>query len=369
MSAVAALRLSQASSVTRLETVADDLGWILEALAERTGATWTMAVRHTASGSACETLAEHGEVPSRELAQAVAEASREVGSFDRRRASDISANLAWRSAVHNALEWQALCFAMPADRYSRLVLVAAFSPSCRAERDEADAQGAYLYRMLAGYFRLWRRHRADSRRLGGMTAALDLSAVGIIMLDRAGEAIFVNRAAAALLAAGDGLRRTERSVGATDLASAVRLQVAVDHMLGLDGTEPVREAPIVALKRQDGKRPLIVAVLPLQPGLAEPDDPAVLLQVLDPAADIRHLLDPICRLHALSPVETRLVSELATGATLCEAAKALRIREPTARSYLKQIFVKTDTRRQADLVRLMLSSLVHMHEDLHPHVL
>ena len=35
----------------------------------------------------------------------------------------------------------------------------------------------------------------------------------------------------------------------------------------------------------------------------------------------------------------------------------MNIRLATARSYLKKIFTKTSTNRQADLVRLMLSSL------------
>jgi DNA-binding CsgD family transcriptional regulator len=47
---------------------------------------------------------------------------------------------------------------------------------------------------------------------------------------------------------------------------------------------------------------------------------------------------------------------LAIGKSLQEAAEAMRIKDQTARSYLKQIFLKTDTKRQAELVRLMLTS-------------
>jgi DNA-binding CsgD family transcriptional regulator len=36
----------------------------------------------------------------------------------------------------------------------------------------------------------------------------------------------------------------------------------------------------------------------------------------------------------------------------------MHVTEQTARSYLKQIFVKTETNRQAELVRLMLTSSV-----------
>ena len=49
---------------------------------------------------------------------------------------------------------------------------------------------------------------------------------------------------------------------------------------------------------------------------------------------------------------------LANGNSLVDSAKAMHVTEQTARSYLKQIFVKTETNRQAELVRLMLTSSV-----------
>ncbi|MET0293195.1 MAG: hypothetical protein ABW136_12610, partial [Steroidobacteraceae bacterium] len=44
------------------------------------------------------------------------------------------------------------------------------------------------------------------------------------------------------------------------------------------------------------------------------------------------------------------------GSTLAEAAEELRITPATARGYLKQVFAKTATNRQPDLIRLMLAS-------------
>jgi DNA-binding CsgD family transcriptional regulator len=53
-----------------------------------------------------------------------------------------------------------------------------------------------------------------------------------------------------------------------------------------------------------------------------------------------------------------LAIKIAQGATLESAAGALRIKPQTARSYLKKIFLKTDTNRQSDLVRVLLASTV-----------
>jgi DNA-binding CsgD family transcriptional regulator len=52
----------------------------------------------------------------------------------------------------------------------------------------------------------------------------------------------------------------------------------------------------------------------------------------------------------LSPAEARLAALLFAGASLQSCAKALGIKYETARSYLKSVFQKTGTHRQAELV-------------------
>ena len=50
--------------------------------------------------------------------------------------------------------------------------------------------------------------------------------------------------------------------------------------------------------------------------------------------------------------------ELANGLSLEEAAEVLNIRRNTARAHLRSIFSKTGVRRQTELVRIMLNSVV-----------
>ncbi|WP_175803804.1 helix-turn-helix transcriptional regulator [Burkholderia cenocepacia] len=59
----------------------------------------------------------------------------------------------------------------------------------------------------------------------------------------------------------------------------------------------------------------------------------------------------------LSRTEAELAVQLCHGRTLVEAAQALGLTEQTVRTYSKQIFAKTGARRQADLVRLILTSV------------
>ena len=116
-------------------------------------------------------------------------------------------------------------------------------------------------------------------------------------------------------------------------------------------------------------RPLVVAVLPTEQPPEDANDVAVILYIIDPALDPQSQLQPVCKLFRLSPLETRLACHLAAGATLQEAARLLRVKEQTARGYLKQIFLKTDTNRQSDLIRTMLSSLVRTNKSVQPEVL
>jgi DNA-binding CsgD family transcriptional regulator len=59
----------------------------------------------------------------------------------------------------------------------------------------------------------------------------------------------------------------------------------------------------------------------------------------------------------LTPAEARLVARLITGESLQPCAKALGIKYETVRTYLKSVFQKTKTRRQAELVLVVIRAM------------
>ncbi|TPG46508.1 helix-turn-helix transcriptional regulator [Sphingomonas glacialis] len=67
-----------------------------------------------------------------------------------------------------------------------------------------------------------------------------------------------------------------------------------------------------------------------------------------PGADLLRLL------FDLTPAEARLVRNLVEGNALGDAAVLLGIADGTARTHLRNVFLKTGVRRQAELVRLLL---------------
>jgi DNA-binding CsgD family transcriptional regulator len=59
--------------------------------------------------------------------------------------------------------------------------------------------------------------------------------------------------------------------------------------------------------------------------------------------------------YGLTKAEARLASNLADGASLPSMAQAFDVKLTTIRSQLQQVFAKTGTSRQAELVALLLS--------------
>ena len=248
----------------------------------------------------------------------------------------------------------------PVEGHSRL-LISAFFDQLGPERRHA-AEEIYLRRrpFAVGYFRLWQLERTRRHRIAALQAAINLTEVGVMLIDRRGGLVFCNDAGTRILEEGDGLARRSHSLHATNLREDIRLQVALEHVIGTSLAEAddprERRAPIMSISRLHAP-PLILSVLPTGEPAVEPSDVAAILYVLDPALDTDQLLEPVCKLFQLTPVETKLVCQLAGGATLAQAAESMRVKELTARGCLKQVFLKTGTNRQADLVRFMLSNL------------
>ena len=217
-------------------------------------------------------------------------------------------------------------------------------------RARVRVASARLLPLLSPFARLWWQRRGAQARVGALTQAIERADIGVLLVDGRGQPTFTNAAARALLAEADGVRMTGAMLGGNTLADTLRLQAAVEHVITAGTADAA--APVVALPRSD-RRPLMAAVMAQGTGVA-----GAIVYLFDPEQDLCTLIEPACKLYGLSPVETRLTCLLADGMSLAEAAETMRVREMTARSYLKQVFLKTDTNRQAELVWLMLKSTV-----------
>lgn len=117
------------------------------------------------------------------------------------------------------------------------------------------------------------------------------------------------------------------------------------------------------VRKPDRPEGLRVLVRPLQHGSDEHRREKVL--VIVPGAREGRLLEHLMSRFDLTLAEAKLAHRLAGGASLKEAAGALGIREQTARTYLKRVFHKTETGRQAELVhKIAVEPLVRSHDKL-----
>lgn len=224
-------------------------------------------------------------------------------------------------------------------------------------RARAREAAARILPVVQPFFGLWSTRLRTMARLRGLTEAVNNSDIGVLLVNARGQLMFVNATAQALIERNDGLRRNGALLSGSRLSDTLRLQAAIEHVVGGGMESAHTGAPVVAVNRRD-RRPLLVAIMASAIAPTGADDCAAILYVFDPEQDLRPLVEPACKLYGLSPVETRLTCLLADGVSLADAAVAMHVREQTARSYLKQVFLKTDTNRQAELVWLMLKSAV-----------
>lgn len=203
---------------------------------------------------------------------------------------------------------------------------------------------------------LWVRSREMSTRITGLTAAVYHSGVATFLVNSDAEVLFANEAAERLIGQDDGICIRNARLSGMTLAETLRLQGAINHVCSND--DPAGKlTPVMALRRGN-RRPLMAAMVSVSSDNQSTAKAEAVAYFFDPEQDFTPLLEPACKLYGLSPGEARLTCELASGASLSKAALALGVQEQTARSYLKQIFLKTATNRQAELVWLMLKSTV-----------
>lgn len=217
-----------------------------------------------------------------------------------------------------------------------------------------------LFSIFSTYFKMLRERDAGHDPLRNLISIFDLWQIGVMLIDHRGQIIYSNPSAGTILDAANGLQRIGNNLSASRLDDAARLQSAI-----LFSTQSIMEdtlktghpqVPIIAIARNGGQRPLILSIAPVPHASSRSNLAVVVVYIVDPDRDLRSSIEAICHTYGLTKVESQLVGNLVIGKTILQAAQKMHIQPHTARSYLKQIFQKTMTNRQADLVRVILTS-------------
>lgn len=213
---------------------------------------------------------------------------------------------------------------------------------------------AHLERALAIAVRL-----GSLREMNAWTTAmLDSKPVAILLLDQHKRVVYANRRAEAFRSGGDGVRMSATGMVLLRKKDNDKLQHLIARVLLADRA-PGASGGVVYGPRPSGKRPFCITVAPasVHCGMLTAFRPAVCITIADPEAKTFLPVDHVAAAFGLTQAEARLAVLLATGEELRSAAIALGITYPSARARLAQIFEKTQTRRQAELVRVLLTGL------------
>lgn len=182
---------------------------------------------------------------------------------------------------------------------------------------------------------------------GALTSLLDHLVLGVILLDDRGRLTYANRSAAELLGVAPGL-----SEPGLDAARDSRTE-SLHRTLQREGAKDLD----LYRHPADG-RPLQVMATALSwpnPLGGEARSFARAIFIGDPKLSSGDPIQNLGLAYGFTKSETKLAWLLVGDLSLAEAGAQLGITQNTARTVLKRILAKTGTRRQASLVRLLLS--------------
>lgn len=208
---------------------------------------------------------------------------------------------------------------------------------------------------LTKAFRLQRTIAEATRQNEALLSSVAHLDVGVIAIGCDGRVTNLSAPAKRIIDEEDGIRVRSGRLQATVRSDDERLQQmlrAAANVL-VDGAPP---ASTMLIERGTGKRALKVSVFPFVSKLLLAEDrPEVLVLLSDPSAKPGSRAVVMRSLYGLTPTESRLADLLLEGCDVSEAADRAGVTRETGRFHLKRIMAKTGTRRQTELVRLMLS--------------
>jgi DNA-binding CsgD family transcriptional regulator len=184
-----------------------------------------------------------------------------------------------------------------------------------------------------------------------MYAALDQLSAGFIICGADGRIFHVNHAAGDMLEAGWPVRRHNQDfLRASDRARHDALAKGlrqVSSLAPVNGCEPLSlQIPLASGRSAHGAALATVRPLVMQ------EHPLLSIFITAPAKSERMEVTGTAACFGLTPAETRTLQQVAKGLSAIEAAGELKVSHNTIKTHLRNIFAKTKTCRQPDLVKL-----------------
>jgi DNA-binding CsgD family transcriptional regulator len=214
-----------------------------------------------------------------------------------------------------------------------------------------EALCAHLRRAL----RFANRLEPASIRGDAAVAALDCLPYGAVLLTLGGKVVHANAVAETLFRSRDGLAIANGRLRAAAFGEQWKLDAFLHQVADYASPRTTRPPDAVSIARRSGAPPLALSAVRFSaPRRASAvAQPMILVTVSLPERAQRDLAAARQR-YQLTAAESRLATALTAGKSLRAAAEEARMTYETARWYLKVLFQKTGTNRQAQLVALLM---------------
>ena len=198
-------------------------------------------------------------------------------------------------------------------------------------------------------------HLAElGRSATDITEVIDTIRHGIVIVGTGRGVVHLNSAAEKILKSGDGLRIRFGSIEATRASTNEQLQSTITCAL-VEQRCGASSGDSFAYSRPSGKRPYVIHVLPLTATSGDPAAAKALVMIIDPEQEPEPPKMLIRRLFGLTNAEADVALRVMRGDGLKPISADLALSRATVNTHLQHIFDKTDTHRQAELVRVLLA--------------
>ena len=192
-----------------------------------------------------------------------------------------------------------------------------------------------------------------------LTEVIDRLPLGVIFFDAERRAILMNRSVEEILALDDGFRLEDGRPVLDNARENRVLQACLEAAVRAQPRRGSSAGEVMSVTRPSGRRsfPLMVGPLLAAHPDSSIDDVKALLFIADPEGGHIGTSEVLEALYQLTHAEAELVRLIAEGRSLEEVAAERGVTMNTVRSQLKQVFSKTGTSRQGELVHLVLTGV------------
>ena len=190
-----------------------------------------------------------------------------------------------------------------------------------------------------------------------MHQAIEKMPYGIVLLLADGTVTSMNTEAGRILDENDGLSlKMDRMISANKTQTRL-LNDMLDRVLETSGTSEGSHMAELSIDRPSGRRALnlLFSGIDRHNFWLLDNPPAAVTFISDPENSPASPAQALQAWYGLTPRESELAVSLLGGDDLARIAEEMSLTRSTVRSYLRSIFKKTETNRQSELVRLLLS--------------